>query len=98
MFKKNYKKIDIVNNFSTKTGYSANFSKKLIDDFINVFILNIKKGSVNLKNLGSFKVINKDKRMGRNPKTKKEFVIESRKTISFKLSKKISEKVNKIHE
>ncbi len=98
MFKKNYKKIDIVNNLSIKTGFSTNFSKKIIDDFINVLILNIKKGSLNLKNLGSFKVINKGKRMGRNPKTKKEFVIESRKTISFKLSKKISEKVNKIHE
>ncbi len=98
MFKKNYKKIDIVNNLSKKTGFSVNLSKKLIDDFINILILNIKTGNFNLKNLGSFKIINKKKRMGRNPKTKIEFIIESRKTLSFKLSKKILEKLNKVYE
>ncbi len=98
MFKKNYKKIDIVNNLSKKTGFSVNLSRKLIDDFINILILNIKTGDFNLKNLGSFKIINKRQRMGRNPKTKKEFIIESRKTLSFKLSKKILEKLNKVYE
>ena len=98
MFKKNYKKIDIVNNLSKKTGFSVNLSKKLIDDFINILILNIKTGNFNLKNLGSFKIINKKKRMGRNRKTKIEFIIESRKTLSFKLSKKILEKLNKVYE
>jgi len=98
VFKKNYKKIDIVNNLSKKTGFSVNLSKKLIDDFINILILNIKTGNFNLKNLGSFRIINKKKRMGRNPKTKKEFIIESRKTLSFKLSKKILEKLNKVYE
>tara|TARA_Y100000591_G_C21674846_1_gene614873 strand:+ start:297 stop:593 length:297 start_codon:yes stop_codon:yes gene_type:complete len=98
VFKKNYKKIDIVNNLSKKTGFSVNLSKKLIDDFINILILNIKTGNFNLKNLGSFKIINKKKRMGRNPKTKIEFIIESRKTLSFKLSKKILEKLNKVYE
>ena len=97
MFKKNYKKIDIVNNLSKKTGFSVNLSKKLIDDLIDILILNIKTGNFNLKNLGSFKIIKKRKRIGRNPKTKKEFIIDSRKTLSFKLSKKILEKVDKIY-
>ncbi len=98
MFKKNFKKIDIVNSLSKKTGFSVNLSKKIVDDFISILIFNIKTGNLNLKNLGSFKIINKNKRMGRNPKTKKEFIIDSRKTISFKLSKQILEKVNKIYE
>ena len=98
MFKKNYKKIDIVNNLSKKTGFSVNLSKKLIDDLIDILILNIKTGNFNLKNLGSFKIIKKRKRIGRNPKTKKEFIIDSRKTLSFKLSKKILEKLNKVYE
>ena len=72
-------------------------SKKLIDDLIDILILNIKTGNFNLKNLGSFKIIKKRKRIGRNPKTKKEFIIDSRKTLSFKLSKKILEKVDKIY-
>ena len=97
MFKKNFKKIDIVNNLSKKTGFSVNLSKKLIDDLIDILILNIKTGNFNLKNLGSFKIIKKRKRIGRNPKTKKEFIIDSRKTLSFKLSKKILEKVDKIY-
>ena len=49
-----------------------------------------------LKNVGTFKLIHKKKRIGRNPKTKEEFLISSRKSVSFTVSKKISEKVGKL--
>ena len=35
---------------------------------------------------------------GRNPKTKQEFIISSRKAISFKPSKKITNKLKKLYE
>ena len=84
------KKIDLVKNLSSESGFSKNFSKKLIEDLIKSLIENIKTGDFNLKNVGSFKIINKNERLGRNPKTKEEFIISSRKTISFNVSKKIS--------
>ena len=95
MSKGNLKKIDLVKNLSFKTGFSKNLSKKIIDDLINVLINNIKSGKLNLKNIGIIKIINKKERLGRNPKTKKEFKISARKVISFKSSKSINLILNK---
>ena len=89
MNKKNLTKRDLIKKISKEIGFSYNYSKKLFNDFFEVLILNIKEGELNLKNLGSFKLINKKARVGRNPKTNEEFTITSRKSISFKVSKKI---------
>ena len=39
----------------------------------------INKDKLNLKNFGSFKILKKKERLGRNPKTKEEFIISARK-------------------
>ena len=96
MLKKDFKKIDLVKDLSLKTGYSQNYSKKIVDDLVNIFIQNIKSGNLNLKNIGSFKLLNKKERIGRNPKTKEQFIITSRKSLSFTSSKKIIDNLNKI--
>ncbi len=84
------KKIDLVKKLSTKLGFSENYSKKIIDDIISSIIINISMGDFNLKNFGTFKILKKKERIGRNPKTKEEYKISARKTVSFILSKKIS--------
>ena len=91
----NCNKFVLIKNLSTATGFSANYSKKIINDFIEILIMCIKSGNCNLKNIGSFKIIKKNQRIGINPKTKKEYVIDSRKSISFAPSKKILQKLNK---
>ena len=96
MLKTNYKKIDIIKNLSEKTGFSNNLSKKLINDLLEAVIQNICLGNLNLKNIGSFRVIKKNQRVGRNPKTKKEFIITARNSISFKPSKKLLEIVSRL--
>ena len=96
MLKKDFKKIDLVKDLSLETGYSQSFSKKIVEDLINIFIQNIKSGNLNLKNIGSFKLLTKKERVGRNPKTKEEFIITSRKSLSFTSSKKIIDNLNKI--
>mgnify|MGYP001179900100 CR=1 FL=1 len=98
MTNKKIKKIDLVNILSKKTGFSQNYSKKLIDDLLLIINLNISKGQLNLKNFGSFKILNKKQRIGRNPKTKKEYIISKRKSVSFIPSKKISDYLNKLYE
>ncbi len=83
MAKHQLKKINIINNLNKRSGFSSNFAKKLINDLIKIIIKNIKSGNFNLKNVGSFKVIKKEQRIGRNPKTKEEFIISSRNSLSF---------------
>ena len=94
MLNKKIIKNDIIETLCKKTGYSQAFSKKIIDDLIVVLINNIKFGKLTLKNIGSFKIINKKERIGRNPKTKEQFIISARKTISFIPSKKILKDLN----
>ena len=96
MFEKNFKKIDLIKNLSLKTGFSLNYSKKLCDDFFDIVIKNISTGKFSLKNVGTFKVVFKKERLGRNPKTNEEFVISSRKSIIFKPSKDILDKLDKL--
>ena len=98
MIKNNLKKIDISKILSKKKGFSLPLSKKLTQDLINILILMIKNGKLNIKNLGSFKILNKKQRIGRNPKTKKEYIISKRKSVSFIPSKKISDYLNKLYE
>ena len=89
MINNTFKKKDLVKILSNQTGFSQNFTKKIIDSLIKIYIERIKKGYLNFKNLGTFKIIFKNERIGRNPKTKKEFIISARKTVSFTPSKKI---------
>ena len=95
MLNKKLKK-DLIKDITFKTGLSSNVSKKIFNDLVNILIQNIKKGSLVLKNVGSFKIIEKKERIGRNPKTKEEFIISARKTVSFTPSKKIIENLNKL--
>jgi nucleoid DNA-binding protein len=92
--KNNITKIDIAKELSIKTGYSLELSKILINNLLIVLISSIKKNKLNLKNIGTFRLINKLERMGRNPITKENFVITSRKSISFISSKKLLSVVN----
>ena len=85
----NFKKKDIAKKLSDKTGFSFNYSQKLINDLLNILIKNIKINGLNLKNIGTFKLIDKKERVGRNPHTMEVFVVSSRKSISFNASKKI---------
>ena len=55
----------------------------------------IQKNKLNLKNIGSFKIIEKKERIGRNPKTNEQYVIKPMKVISFKPSGELKNKINK---
>ena len=95
MLKKDFKKIDLVKDLSLKTGYSQSYSKKIVEDLINIFIQNIKSGNLNLKNIGSFKLLTKKERIGRNPKTGIEARISPRRVLSFHPSISLRKRVNK---
>jgi|TARA_B100001059_G_scaffold53179_1_gene47204 integration host factor subunit alpha len=89
-----FKKIDIIKNISKKHGLPLSFSKKLVNDLLDILIQNIINNKVILKNIGTFKLIKKKERMGRNPKTKENFMITPRKSVSFISSRKINDILN----
>ena len=89
MLKGNLTKLVLSKILSNKFGFSELYSKKLINDLIKIISHNIIAGNFNLKNVGTFKIINKKQRIGRNPKTKEEFIITARKSLIFVPSKKL---------
>ncbi len=95
MKNKNLNKEEIYVHLSEKTGLSLNYTKKVIDDLIDCMKECLIENDLILKNIGSFKIINKNERIGRNPMTKEEFLIKKRRTISFKSSKSLRDKLNK---
>ena len=89
MTQNNFNKIVIAKILSDKKGFSILFSKKIVEDLLEILKINILRNNLKLKNIGSFKIINKSERIGRNPKTKEIFKITSRKSISFSSSKNL---------
>ena len=94
MTKKNITKIEITKILSQKTGLSSLYSKKILNDLIQIIIKQIKDNNLILKNIGTFNIISKNERVGRNPKTKEEFLIKKRKSISFIPSKYLNKIIN----
>ena len=84
-------KKDIIKNIYSKTHLSSKDSKKFLESFIGFLI---KNKNIKLSNFGSFVLVGTPKRIGRNPKTKEEFPIKSRKKLSFKASKKTKSFLN----
>ncbi len=93
--KNNLNKKDIYKFLSKKKGFSVLLSKKLIDNIIEIMINLLKQDDLILKNIGSFKIVDKKQRIGRNPKTKEQFIINARKSIIFKASKNLLKNINK---
>ncbi len=89
MNKSNLTKQELSLELSRKLGFPLSFSRKLINDLVNIFISNIRKGNLKIKNIGSFKILKKNQRLGRNPKTKEQYIISSRNSLSFSSSKNL---------
>ena len=94
MSQNNLTKEDICIFLSRKKGYSVLYSKKIINNLIEILKNEIKENSFNLKNIGTFKILNKKERIGRNPRTKEIYKIKARKTLAFKPSTNLSRKIN----
>ena len=96
MVKKNLTRKNLTNKIFQNLGFSKNFSSIIIDDFFENLIQElIKNNKLKISSFGTFKVISKKERIGRNPKTKIETKISSRKVATFKPSLLIKEKINK---
>ena len=97
MVKKNLSRKNLSNKIYQTLGFSKNFSSKIIDSFFEVLIEElIKANKVKISSFGTFKIISKKERIGRNPKTKVEAKIASRKVATFKPSLFIKEKLNRL--
>ena len=79
MIKRNFTRKDLSNKIYQNIGFSKNFSSKIIDNFFESLISElIISNKIKISSFGTFKVIDKRERIGRNPKTKVEAKISPR--------------------
>ena len=93
--KQNLGKREIITRLTSAIGFSSKNVQKITEDIIEIIISNlVYNKKINLKNLGTFNVVFKNEREGRNPKNKEKFIITSRNTIKFKVSDTLKKKIN----
>ena len=80
---------------SEKTGIRASTLRQFIDVTLARMADGIvQDGKLKLSGFGTFDVLSKGERLGRNPRTGEEVMIIPRRTVSFSLSNKLKSKIN----
>ena len=86
-------KKDIVKNISSKAFISSKSSSLVLEAFLG-FIKQNKGHKIKISKFGTYYLHKSPARMGRNPKTKEEYEIQSYERLSFKVSNKIRSILN----
>ena len=96
MVNKNFTRKDLSNKIYKNIGFSKNLSLKIVDNFFESIITAIiKSNKIKITSFGTFSILNKKERIGRNPKTGVEAKIFSRKVVKFKPALSFKKKLNK---
>jgi DNA-binding protein HU-beta len=86
MADKSMTKSQILDHLSKKTGTTKKFAGEFLDELIGLAHREAKKSFV-IPGLGKLVVVNRKKRMGRNPATGATMVIPAKKVLKFRLAK-----------
>ena len=89
MFQDKITRENLATQLSEEFGIAYTIAYQKIDLILNLWASSLVSSDLNISSLGSFKINKKNSRLGRNPKTKEEHMIKSRKVISFKKSKNL---------
>ena len=94
---KNLTREDISEYINSEFGLPKHDCNELVKEIIEQIILGlIEHDIVKIHNFGTFKLRKKNQRIGRNPKTKEEVLINARKVISFIPSHNLLKKIMSI--
>ena len=94
---KNISREDIATAIHIEFGFSRKECLDIVNNIFEIIIEGLEKnGIVKIHNFGTFKIRRKTSRIGRNPKTREEVMIDKRNVISFKASKVIINNINEL--
>jgi len=88
-------KKELAQNLSDQTELSLADAKKFVDLFFDTIKEQLNSGkTVKLSGFGTFDIVQTKERVGRNPKTMKEFPIPSKRKVKFTVSPKVKKSIN----
>lgn len=76
----------ILNHLALKTGSTKKLAGTFLDELVTLAYKEAKK-SFTLPGLGKLVVVNRKKRVGRNPKTGETMLIPAKKVLKFRIAK-----------
>ena len=92
----NFTRDDIAESLHNEFGLTKKDCISFVNDILDIIIEGLKNdGYVKIHNFGSFKIKRKKSRIGRNPRTKENFMISERNVLTFKASKVVLSSINK---
>jgi len=87
---------EISESIAEKIGIPHNHGKRVLDQILEIMIKALMRdGELKLTSFGSFVILHKNERVGRNPKTGQDVMITPRKSVSFRASDKLRHKIAK---
>ena len=93
---KNLTRNKLSDYINSEFGLSKLDCNQIVNEIIEIIIAGLVNDNiVKIHNFGTFKLKQKNQRIGRNPKTKEEVIINARRVISFIPSKHLLYKINK---
>ncbi|MAU27918.1 MAG: integration host factor subunit alpha [Pelagibacterales bacterium] len=93
--KKTITREHLANCIKEELGLSRSDSLQLISITLNTLSSSLKKDKIlKIAKLGTFKIKDKNSRIGRNPKTGKESIISARSVVTFNASEKVKSRLN----
>tara|TARA_Y100001970_G_scaffold93207_1_gene117505 strand:+ start:1805 stop:2095 length:291 start_codon:yes stop_codon:yes gene_type:complete len=91
----NVSKNDVLKEINADFGIPNKFINQILSIFMDIIIEGLNTNQiVKISGFGTFKVLAKKARIGRNPKTKKEYEISARHTVVFKPSMALKKLIN----
>lgn len=84
-----------VKEYARQTGESQVRSKQLLEKVFEIVAENVEKEDVRMLPFGTFRLVTKKARTGRNPQTGEEIKIKAKKVVEFKISKAFKNQFNK---
>ena len=95
MKRHNISKNEVLKKIYSHLGIPLVFSGKILELILSIIIDGLNKDStVKISGFGTFKLKKKKSRIGRNPKSGKEYEIKSRKVVTFHPSSEVKKAIN----
>ena len=95
MLEKNVNRKALSKKIYQYIGFSKIISENIVNDIFYIIMSGFKEDEkVKITSFGTFLKKRKNKRIGRNPKTKEKKIISARKVITFKASKLFKDRIN----
>jgi integration host factor subunit alpha len=88
-------KADLIDSIYNQVDLSKTKSAHLVESLLEIIKKTLENGEdILISGFGKFSVKEKNDRRGRNPQTRKDLMLESRRVVTFKCSGVLRDKIN----